>query len=139
MKFFHPQIQLARETVFDEPDAYYLHVVTFCPNTSFRADGFSVSEAHLAEGRLEVAVKLRKDPGLPEMNYITPIVHTIALGSIAFPNEEGDIEVQVEVEGAVGSGSGTRSDTEPTKTGGKGTVSTTTADDKSRPILDDFF
>lgn len=141
MKFFHPQIQLARETVLYEPDAYYLHVVTFCPRTSFRADGFEVDGSALAEGRYMVRVKLREDMELPDFNYITPVVHTIALGSIDFPGSEGAIEVQV-VGDVIDTGSGgTRGDTEPEpppKTGGKGTVSTPDADDQSRPISDDM-
>ncbi|MFN0215054.1 MAG: hypothetical protein ACKVT2_12430 [Saprospiraceae bacterium] len=138
MKFFKPQVQLARQTILDEPDAYYLHVVTFCPRTSFRADGYSVSDADLAEGIFTVTVKLLQDPELPDFDYITPVVHTLALGGIAFPGGEGWIEVQVM--GAVPGGAAAGGRGEPattTKTGGKGTVSTTDADNKSKPIRND--
>lgn len=138
MKFFKPQVQLARETVLDEPDAFYLHIVTFSPRTNFRADGYSVSDANLAEGIYNVTVNLVQDTALPDFDYITPVVHTIALGSIAFPELEGWIQVQVM--GAVPEepSSGARGDTNPptttTKTGGTGTVSTSDADNKSRPV-----
>ena len=140
MKLFQPQLQLARETYMDEPDAFFLHVVTFCSNTSFRADGHSVNDSLLNEGKLEVEVKIYQDPDLPDMNYLTPIVHTIKLGHIAFPEDEGVIDVRVIGDVQVAPSTVTRSGTKPgtkTKTGGKGTVSTTSADDKSRPIDDD--
>ena len=134
MKFFHPQIQLARESVFDQPDIYFLHVVTFCPRTSFRADGFAFDDSALADNLYKVIVKLRQDPALPDYEYITPVVHTLALGSIAFPDGEGDIQVQVQGVALPRDSGGSRDVDPPTQTGGTGTVGTTTAEDKSRPI-----
>lgn len=137
MKFFHPQIQLARETVLDEPDAFYLHIVTFCPRTCFRADGYSTDAGELSNGLYKVSINLLQDPALPDFNYITPVVHTIALGSIDFPGGEGEIEVLVLGAVLEEGGGSVRSANPPkstTKTGGKGTVSTTSAEDKSRPI-----
>lgn len=142
MKFFQPQVQLVRESVFDAPDAFYLHVVTFCPRSCFRADGYTPDASELANGLYKVTINLRQDPALPDFAYITPVVHTLALGSLDFPGGEGEIEIQVL--GAVmetAATGGTRGDTNPptttTKTGGTGTVSTTNADDKSRPIVED--
>jgi hypothetical protein len=144
MKFYQPQIQLARETVLDSPDAFYLHIVTFCPRTAFRENGFETpgfgpNNETMAQGLYKVIIKIYEDTSLPDFDYITPIVHTIDLGNIAFPGGEGFIEVQLQ--GAVfpTSGTGARSGTNPTsttKTGGAGTVSTTSADNKSRPIDD---
>lgn len=134
MKFFHPQIQLARETVLDEPDAYFLHVVTFCPRTCFREDGHEIDLSELAQNRCIVTVKLREDPTLPDFYYITPVVHTFLLSGVVFPAGEGEIKVQV-VGAVLEEGSGTRNVTPTTtKTGGAGTVSTTTADANPRPI-----
>ena len=142
MKFFHPQIQLARETVLDEPDAYYLHIVTFCPRSCFRADGYSTDAGELADGLLKVSINLRQDPELPDFEYITPVVHTLALGSIDFPGGEGAIRIQVLGAVPTGGSPGASRDANPpattTKTGGTGTVSTSDADDKSRPIDPDF-
>ncbi|MCB0577074.1 MAG: hypothetical protein KDC61_21120 [Saprospiraceae bacterium] len=150
MKFFHPQIQLARETVLNEseyePDVFYLHIVTFCPRTCFRADGyetpgFGPNNETQAEGLYKVVIKLIQDTTLPDYGYITPVVHTIALGSIDFPGGEGEIEVQVQGAVVENDGGGMRGDTNPptttTKTGGTGTVGTTGADSISRPIEED--
>lgn len=77
-----------------------------------------------------------QDTALPDFNYITPVVHTIALGSIAFPGGEGEIEVAVLGTVMEESAAGTRdgNPTLKTKTGGQGTVSTVSADNKTRPI-----
>ena len=69
------------------------------------------------------------------MEYITPLVHTLDLGTIAFPGGEG--EIKVTLVGEVVASRGATRDTNPTtttKTGGTGTVSTTDSDDKTRPI-----
>jgi hypothetical protein len=139
MKFFKPQVQLARQSILDAPDAYFLHIVTFCPRTCFRADGYSVSSANLAQGIYNVQINLLQDASLPDFGYITPVVHTLNLGSIAFPGGEGLIEVQVQ--GVMHSEPGIdRDPTTPptTKTGGTGTVSTSDADSNPRPIPNDF-
>jgi hypothetical protein len=139
MKFFKPQIQLAREAVLDGPDVFFLHVTTFCSSTNYRANGHTVSEARLAsDGLYAVTVKLQQDANLPDMGtgYITPVVHVIRLGAINFPGGEGLIEVTVE--GAVTTGNGRAGDPKTTtKTGGTGTVSTTDSETITRPILED--
>lgn len=137
MKFFKPQIQLARERQLDAPSLYYVHVVTFCPRTSFRADGHTIDDEDLHSGLYRVTVNLLEDTTLPDMEYITPVVHTIDLGEIEFPDGEGWIEVGVagvDVEEEERSARN-NNPTTTTKTGGKGTVSTTEAEDKTRPIM----
>ena len=140
MKFFHPQIQLARETVLDQPDAYYLHVVTFCPRTSFRANGYEIDESELPKCKYIVRVRLLQDNALPDFRYITPVVHTMALGSVAFPGGEGLFEVTVVGDVLGENYSAARSDDPPpntTKTGGTGTMGSTSADNETKPLLFD--
>lgn len=136
MKFFQPIIQLAREDVFDAPSEYFLHVVTFCPRTSFRADGYETDDSELDNDTFIVQIKISQDPGLPEMEYITPVVHTISLGGIAFPRGEGVIRVEVVGDVLPQNPDGTRAVDEPaeTKSGGSGTMGTTDADNKTKPI-----
>jgi Tetratricopeptide repeat len=95
MRFFHPQIQLARESVPNKPDAFYLHVVTYCPRTCFRAFGHFVDDSELDKGKYKVKVRLLEDPEMPNLMYITPVAHTIPLGSIDFPGGEGEVDVEV--------------------------------------------
>jgi hypothetical protein len=139
MQLFHPNLQLYRETVLDAPDAYYLHVVTFCPRSQFRADGHEIVGFHAdntIEGSYKIRVKLLEDAALPNLDVLTPIVHTFALGSVAFPQGEGWFEVQVIGETLDTSGGGTLSRSGDPKTGGTGAVQSTTATSGSRPIDD---
>lgn len=141
MKFFNPQLQLVRERRINEPDAYFLHVVTFCPRTSYRADGvelvgFGPNNETQEEGVFKVKVKIKQDAALLDFEYITPVIHTFSIGSVAFLEGEGWFEVQVVGTQLQKSGTVTR-DGDP-KTGGVGAVGSATADDKSRPIGDSF-
>lgn len=141
MKFFQPQLHLVRDRQLDQPDIYYLHVVTFCPRSSFRANGYSVSDAQLQqEGVLSVTLQLKQDPGLPDFDSVTPVVHTIDLGAVPFPGAEGwvDVEVLGTVLETTGEGEPGAEKVSKPKTGGKGTVSTTHASEKARPGSDEF-
>lgn len=126
MKFFHPVIQLGKESG-ELADHYFLHVVTFCPRSNFQADGFNINNANLADGLLKVTVKLKQVAALPNFEFITPVVHSIDLGAVAFPFEDCTIEVSVVGDVFQEPTSNTRSTDAPTttKTGGTGTVSTT--------------
>ena len=140
MHLFHPTLHLARETILDAPDAYYLHVVTFCPRSRFRANGHEIVGFHAEntiEGSYKIKVKLLEDAALPDLDVLTPVVHTLDLGSVAFPEGEGWFEVQVIGETLDTSGGGVLSRSGEPKTGGTGAVKTTTATNKSRPIDED--
>ena len=126
MKFFHPVIQLGKESG-ELADKYFLHVVTFCPRSNFQADGFSINNENLADGLLKVTVKLKQGAALPNFEFITPVVHSIDLGAIAFPFEDNTVEVTVVGDVLQEPTSNKRATDAPktTKTGGTGTVSTT--------------
>lgn len=49
MKLFQPQVQLIRRNHVDAPDSYFLHAVTFCDRTSYRASGHAPLPAALDE------------------------------------------------------------------------------------------
>ncbi len=136
MRFFKPQVQIAKEPQFDAPPHYFAHVVTFCPNTRFRAGNVEISEAELqSKGIYHVTVKLVEDRDLPDMEFITPVVHTLALGEIPFPNGDGWIRVTVESDS--GGTAGNARDTNPTpttKTGGSTSQNTAEATPRMRPI-----
>ena len=139
MTFFHPTLHLSREIILDAPDAYYLHIITFCPRSRFRANGHEIVGFH-AENTIEnsykIKVKLLEDAALPDLDVLTPVVHTLDLGSVAFPEGEGWFEVQVTGETLDTSGGSVLNRAGEPKTGGTGAVKTTTASDKSRPIDD---
>lgn len=147
MKFYKPQLQLAYRVIANEDGAfineYILHAVTFCRRTNFRADGYTVAPK-VVDNKLLVTLKLKQEPELPDLEYITPVVHTIRLGSFDFIGGEGFIEVEVQASALVAETGAIRSKNAPAertkttgqakiKTGGKSGVSTADADGKSRP------
>lgn len=124
MKLYKPQVQLVRRTRIDEPDEYFLHAVTFCGRTSYRAGGHSPIPATVnADGLLAVELSIVQDPALPDFEYLTPVVHTIALGSPVAQGEELIVAV------SLADGTSARATSNPTTT-----VSSMDADEDSRPI-----
>ncbi len=134
MKFYKPQVELAKIVDPTLPTEYVLHSVIFCRYTNFKANGYEVDLSDLQdESLVTVTLKLDQDPNLPEFEYITPVTHTINLGAVNFP--EGDGWIEIDVEGAVIEEAG-RAETpvkKSTKPGTKATVSTADADTKTRP------
>lgn len=130
MKLFKPQVQIARRTIVGAPNEYFLHAVTFCNKSNYRAAGFQL-DTHLVEdeGILTVSLNIAQDISIPEFNYLTPVVHTIDLGPLAFPDDDGIITVESVMR------TGTRSaDTAEEEKKNKSTVSATEADEAGRPV-----
>lgn len=135
MKFYKPQVQLVRRSIMDEPDQYFLHAVTFCPRTSFRADGHApVAEAIAENGVLPVDLYIQQDAALPDFEYITPVVHTVELGSLPFEEEDGVIAVNVFVKKNDQVLERTAPPTDPDDPDATSTVSPTEADEDDRPM-----
>lgn len=156
MKFYKPQLQLARTNSLNAEGAfetnYTLHAITLCRRTSFRAAGYELGE-QVRDGVFPVTLHIRQDADMPDLEYITPVVHTIELGAIDADEEEVLVEVHVKVEVLEGSpavladvehgmrsrsttpasSSSTTQTSTTTKTGTKATVSSSDADDESRP------
>ncbi|MFM9950628.1 MAG: hypothetical protein ACKV1O_22005 [Saprospiraceae bacterium] len=121
MQLFKPHAQLIKITDANNPDQYYLHVITNTDLTNYEGDGFSIGTLD-QNGILPVTVKLTINQSIAGFEYITPVVHTIDLGYIAFPNGTGSVEVTLQ-NTAGGSGNGK-----------KNIVRTVDADEDSRPV-----
>lgn len=133
MKLFEPQIKLIKEALWKAPDNFYLHAVTYCDHIHFLANGHDPIPTELDEnGVWQIGLHILHDHQLPEFRCVTPVVHTIPLGP--FPGGEGgDIEVSLFID----SGLRARGEEEKPKTPVvKTTVSTTDANEASRPIED---
>lgn len=61
--------------------------------------GFTTDTSELAQNLFILNVKVKQEASLPDIDYITPVVHTIPLGEIAFPQGEGFIRIQVKNNG----------------------------------------
>lgn len=133
MKLFKPQLQLAKESEMQDDgsfrDHYYLHVVTFTDKTNYRAEDYQIDDHNLAsKGVINVRLYINADMEIADLNYLTPVVHTLDLGT---PIEKGaEFIIQVDVFKGLptrdGSGGGSSSGSSQTSSGG--------ADDTDRPI-----
>lgn len=134
MKLLKPQVQIAKKVVVDASSHYYLHAVTFCPRTNFRAAGYAIDDSSLSEfGILGINLKVGVDLELPEFAYLTPVVHTIDLGQLAFPDDEdGLFEIELEILGDKSRETGTEKAKKP-----KSTVGSSDAEEVGRPIGND--
>lgn len=133
MKLFKPQVQIFRRRMWEQPDEFFLHAVTFCPRTPFKANGYSIDKE---ENVIRVSLQIIKDPAAPDFEYLTPIVHTISLGSFEDQSDEGEIDVAVVIESPVLSRGGNEPPKSESTPAAQTTVKSTSADEDSRPVLD---
>lgn len=124
MKLLKPQVQLVRKTHIDQEDEFSLHAITYLPKTNYKADGYEIASQLDSDGVLPIALYISKDESIPELHYLTPIVHTLNMGVLPFSDGEGMIKVNLVVNG-IRSGEGA------------GTTHTTTADsdEEEKPTL----
>jgi len=102
MKFFKPQLQLAKVSeIQDGPgfkDHYYLHVVTFCDQANYRTsdEDTEIDDSALASRNIiQVKLYIYPDQKLPDFKYLTPLVHTIDLGTPGEKAKEFNLKVDV--------------------------------------------
>jgi hypothetical protein len=127
MKFYHPQVQLVRERILDEPDQFVLHAVTFCPKTNLKANGHALQAG---DNAVDVSLFITEDPDLPDFDFITPVVHTIRLGSFSSGRSEGEFRVSVVVQKSAISRGMMAEDKPKAQT----TVSSTSAAEDDKPV-----
>lgn len=133
MKLLEPQVTLIRQSNLDTPDDFFLHAVTFCPQTNFRANGHAPIPRELDEtGVWNIGVHILKDETAPDFHCLTPVTHTIELGS--FPGaKEGVIQINLFIDRTLHPRG---LETKEKKVVAKTIVSTTDADEDGRPIED---
>lgn len=147
MSFNKPQIQLYKKSKVDASPEYILHCVTFFKKTNVRSAGHDPipKKASDEDGIkvLRVKINIKKDSAIAELEGLTPVVHTINLGS-PFGREDGYVDVELYIEGEEElekkrEAATTRSTTTTTtgqttkKQVGKTSTGTADADDDSRP------
>lgn len=130
MELYTPYVHLARRRNLGDPDKFFLHVVTYCPLINYRFDGYyPLPDKTDEDGVFNIGLKIKQDKDLPNCPGLNPIVHT--LGWIQLPFKKGVIKVNVFIDELAQSKS-----IDSTKA--TSTVSTTDADEDSRPIIKDF-
>ncbi len=92
MKIAKPQVHLRKNT---STGTYMIHVVTWMDYTKFRANGYDTLPTSPVDGLYPIVLKIIEDEAIPNMQLLTPIVHTLALGSIELNGSHPFIEVTV--------------------------------------------
>lgn len=99
MTFFTPFINLSKQTHLDAPNQYFLHVLTFCDNSNYIADGYFVDDSQSkADNSLLVKLVISQSNKIPSLNCVKPVTHTIKLGDLPL-DDEGKIEVAITMNG----------------------------------------
>lgn len=131
MQLFQPQVQLVKRSYMDEDPDYFLHAVTICNRTNYRADGNDPLPTELnAAGEFEVSLNIAQEIDLPDHGLFTPVMHSINLGKLPFGMEDGMIRINVYASKL----EGTRDSSG--KPDGTNTVSSTTVEEEDRPMGD---
>ena len=133
MKLFKPQLQLARETE-EQADGsyryhYYLHTQTYADSTNYRVMDEDIDLSTLnAEGAIKIKLYMDLNEEIPALEYLTPVVHTLDLGT---PVEIGtEFTIFVDVIKGLPSRDGEGGSS------GSGQTSSSGADERDRPIGD---
>lgn len=132
MKLFKPQLQLAKESEMQDDgsfrDHYYLHVVTFTDKSNYREADYDINPGQLqSKGIIDIKLYIRQDNDIVDLNYLTPVVHTLDLGTPVEKGEEFMIKVDV-VKG------GPSRDPGSGGSAGSGQTGSSDADEDGRPI-----
>src|ERR1044072_5070450 len=91
MQIANPIIHLEK----DGEDTYYIHVVTWFDYTKFKADGYDTLSTTPTEGVFTVTLFVAEDNTVPNMQLLTPVVHTLTLTGVTLTAGNPFIEVEI--------------------------------------------
>lgn len=131
MKFFSPQVQLVETVRAGQASLFAAHIVVFCNGTRYEKENVSVDTSRLqSDNLLVITISVKENPNTLNFDYITPLAFTVDLGEkqeFTRP-AAGWIRTKVVCNALNGNGNHTPNN------GGTTTLSSTDADNKSRPI-----
>jgi hypothetical protein len=91
-------MQLATPIIHLEVDGtstYHIHVITWFDNTKFKANGHDTLPGSATSGVFPITLFVSEDSGVPEMELLTPVVHTVTLTGITLNGTNPFIEVTI--------------------------------------------
>ena len=94
MILLKPQAQVFQQNV-EGVKYYYLHSTTYFENSGYENDGHEPLPLEVdSDGFFNVTLKVKDvDTTAPVLDYITPVVHIVPLGSVSL--EEGEVKIGV--------------------------------------------
>lgn len=92
MQIAKPQVHLKKNNSTGD---FYIHVVTWFDRTKFKADGIESIATTASGGVFNVILKVAEDTSVPDMQLLTPVVHTIFLDGVDLDVSNPFIEVSI--------------------------------------------
>jgi hypothetical protein len=91
MQIAMPIIHLEKEGA----STYHIHVITWFDYTKFKADGSDTIPTVATDGVYTITLFVTEDSTVPNMQLLTPVVHTLTLTGVELTVEDPLIEVQI--------------------------------------------
>lgn len=92
MQIAKPQVHLRWDNT---EEIYMIHVVTWMDQTKFRADGYESLPLSATNGAYTITLKVKEDTTVPNMELLTPVVHTLTLDGISLDSANPFITVKL--------------------------------------------
>lgn len=92
MQIAKPQVHLKK---VNSNNTYHIHVITWMDQTRFCEDGHEDLPSVDDEGVFTVTLRIKESSTVPDMNLLTPVIHTLTLTGINLTTEAPFLEVQV--------------------------------------------
>lgn len=92
MQIAKPQVHLSKN---NSTNVYTIHVITWMDNTQFEPDGNETLSSSASNGVYTVTLKLKKNTDRPNLNLLTPIIHTLVLNGVALSEDAPQLEVKI--------------------------------------------
>lgn len=79
----------------EKSGVYHIHVITWFNQSRFIADGYDALPVSANSGVFEIRLFVTEDTGVPDMQLLTPVVHTLTLTGITLSSTDPFIEVEI--------------------------------------------
>lgn len=74
---------------------YHIHVITWFNHTRFIADGYDALPMSPTSNVWEIRLFVTEDSGVPDMELLTPVVHTLTLSGVTLNSTAPFIEIEI--------------------------------------------
>src|SRR4051812_1346030 len=91
MQIAQPIIHLEKQGL----STYHIHVITWFDHTKFVADGYDTLPTSATSGVFSITLFVAEDSAVPNMQLLTPVVHTLTLTGVSLNSTDPFIEVEV--------------------------------------------
>ena len=92
MQIAKPQVHLRKNNSTGD---FYIHVVTWFDRTKYISDGVGSISTTPVSGVFQVVLNVAEDTGVPDMQLLTPVVHTLVLDGVALDGTNPLLEVSI--------------------------------------------